>query len=298
VSALSDLSIVIPFKYDSPDRLANLETVISYFRVFFTDIDLIILEVGDAPYFKPREENQDIQYRFILLSPGTFLHRTALLNQGAKQSKRPYVTLYDTDVIFPPQAILDTVSYLRTHPEAVFGSPYQGICWEVQGEAKNQFIQTFDFSSVPMDISPKVGVCINDFTCIHTQSLGGATFFRRAPFLMAGGYNERFISWGWEDNEIVTRFSKLGFPPFRISNPYCIHLSHPRTIDSQGTHPFFKTNYQEYKRVKRMNPIQLCGYIQTKLGGTLSEALIQDIQDQYNRLSIWQKIKQAYLAFF
>ncbi len=44
---LKDLSIIIPFQYDSQDRLEDLKYILYYLKKYFVDYEIILIESGD-----------------------------------------------------------------------------------------------------------------------------------------------------------------------------------------------------------------------------------------------------------
>ena len=264
---LSDLSVIIPYRFDFIDRENNLKAILRYFEKFFTGYEIIILESAPVKKGAFLEEYPNIRYSYEK-SDG-LLHRTKMLNDGAKSSTRSYVSLYDTDVVFHPEAVRTTIKKLREGSPFVF--PYNGVVLALE-KPHDWFVGDFEFSSCP--VLPKGGHrglvgtrygAKSNFVYSHFNSDGGATFFNRDLFLEFGGYNEKFISWGWEDNEIVTRFTKLGYPPIKIDGANMIHLEHKRGEDSSRSHAQYLVNQREWSRVVKMNKLQLERYIQNEL---------------------------------
>jgi hypothetical protein len=255
--SLADLSILIAIRLDGDARKANLKTVLRYFTHFFTDLDIIVIESGGRFLEDFLSPFPDVTYH--ALENETSFHKTKYFNLGARLSERPYISCYDADVLFDPTSIQAALDYLKSDPTHFFCFPYNGEFWDIQDPQKQLICETFDFSRVP-----EVG------TCIHPNSPGGATFFQKNAFLEMGGYNETFISWGWEDDEIVLRFTKLGFPPARMPG-ICVHMHHPRGPNSSDTHPHFQRNFHTYKTLFRKTPLELCHYIQTVLKAPVPE---------------------------
>ena len=164
--------------------------------------------------------------------------------------------MYDTDVIFLPDQIKECVEKLR-EGDSKFGLPYGGHTHFIKGAVRTSVINTLDIESVPTSTHPEVHL-------ENPASVGGATFFDREYYLSVGGYNEKFIAWGFEDNEIVKRFTVLGQPPFRIPGRL-IHLCHRRGIDSGPTHNMYSHNQEEFNKINAMNKEQLENYIKMEL---------------------------------
>ena len=260
---LSDLSIIIPFRMDTEDRLNNLNNIIRYFDLFFVNHELIIIENSDQSFFVNTSSNT----KYIFEKSTKLLHRTRMLNDGAKLSTRKYVALYDTDVVFYPYFLNDCMDNMRIN-SVVFSFPYNGIFMCISGQDKINFLRDFSFEKVPLIESGAVpgNKYTKEYTisCDHPTSVGGATIFQKDIFLQYGGYNKKFIAWGFEDNELVARFSKLGYSPSR-SKGNLIHLDHRRGLDSAPGHPFYTNNQQEYQKIVSMNKEQLLHYINTEL---------------------------------
>ena len=285
--SLHTLSIIIPFQYDTDDRIENLNTVLRYFHTWFKDTEIMVLETGPSQHFRPEEAPTVAHYQFFPSEEP--MHRTQLLNIGASLSDRQIVVSYDTDVLVSPEALKTAISMFHDDPDLAMVFPYNGVFLDIDGETKALLAATFNFSAVPIPAHPKVGVVAGDVKCVHTRALGGLVMFRRTIFQAFGGYNRRFISWGWEDNEIMTRFAKLGYLAKRVTDYPCLHLHHRRGPDSHSGHAFFKQNYAEFKKVKQMTRTRLLSYITAKLGGHDPSALAKPV-------SLYEKMRLFFLA--
>jgi hypothetical protein len=85
---LSDLTLVVPFRCDSQDRLANLHTIIRYFRRYTTGAEVIILENGSEEAASLASADE---VRYARKPDNGPFHRTRLLNEGVDQSRRRFV---------------------------------------------------------------------------------------------------------------------------------------------------------------------------------------------------------------
>jgi hypothetical protein len=187
-------------------------------------------------------------------SAGSF-HRTRLLNQGMiDQTDRAIVASYDADVLAFPAALAALLGRLRAG--ASFGWPYGGIFLDVRGARRAGLLQSGDLSALdPLALAQSTEAQpAPDLVCLNRASVGGAVFFRREAFIDAGGYNEAFMSWGWEDTELVERFHKLGHEPVRMTDFPLLHLAHRRGPDSSPSNPFFRHNDRTYRHLRSMSP--------------------------------------------
>jgi hypothetical protein len=87
--------------------------------------------------------------------------------------------------------------------------------------------------------------------------------FTKDAYNFCGGYNTNFIGWGFEDDEISNRYTKLGFELERVKDTSAIawHLPHDNTIREK--HPFYQQNYQHSEFVGHCTKQELENYIKT-----------------------------------
>lgn len=260
---LFDISIIIPVKIDHENRRENLKTIIAFFNKYFEEYELIILEHSSQQNCKFLEEHSNIKYSYKQVDG--LMHRTQMLNDGVKSSNRRFIASYDTDVIFYPETIDLTMKMLRDGHSFVY--PYNGVFIEITGTLQNKYMESLDHSILPRhNANVELYTRGEDYQIVHNRGLGGAVFFERNTFLMYGGYNKKFISWGYEDNELISRFTKIGINVCRPGECHCIyHLSHFRGIDSSPGQPHEKQNMSEYAKVNAMPKNVLLKYIYDEL---------------------------------
>jgi predicted glycosyltransferase involved in capsule biosynthesis len=260
----SDLTLVIPFKYDTEDRINNLRFVLKYYKKNFIDTKFVIIESGVEQRGKEFEGQHNVYYEFR--EETGLMHRTKMLNDGAKIAKTKFISAYDTDVFFKKDDTKRTMDALRSGKNYVL--PFNGIFLDVARTAKTQVEESLDAEFLPMipHLVQRGNTIHGDLIrCIVNNSVGGALFYNRERFLQLGGYNEKFISWGHEDNEIEHRFRMMGDPIFKIENSNCYHLNHRRGKDSQMEHAHTANNKQELAKVRSMDRPTLEKYIQEEL---------------------------------
>ena len=244
---LSDLTIVIPFYCDEIERRENLCAVVRWFHTNTVGLDIIIIENADTPQTLPFNDIRHI----CIQNQGVF-HRTNLLNRGmCELSVRPFVSSWDADVIAYPQALLSAMEKLRSGAPFVF--PFDGRFLDVQGSRRQAIINRDDAHRVYE--AARIGD--REIVMLNANGVGGAPMFNRTQFTDCGGYNERFVSWGYEDAELANRFARLAAPYIRIEGYPLLHLWHPRGPSSSIKNPYFRDNAREWKRIKRLDPDEL-----------------------------------------
>ena len=259
---LSDLTVVIPVRVDSDERLANLEAVLRFLTDLGGGIHIILIESSPVSRLKTVAETYRVEF-IHEVSTGPF-HRTRLLNEGMTgRTSRSLVASYDADVLVFPAALETIVTRLRAGLS--YGWPYDGHSFDVRGERRLAFLQTPGLDGIDPHALMSEGTnrLSSELVQLNHNSVGGVVIFRKDAFLDAGGYNEAFISWGWEDTELVERFGKLGHPSERVAGVPLLHLSHRRGPDSSPYNPFFLHNDRTYRRIRSMTAPALRAHVRS-----------------------------------
>lgn len=233
---LKHVTFMIPYKYDHPDRLENMELCREYLDKHFDTNVLIEVTTGK-------------------------FHRTKMINRMAKKAKTDIIINYDCDVFIHPSQIVQAVQMVEAVADMVY--PYDGRFARVPRSYYPELKRTLsvailagiEFTGMGERSKPKVGGCI-----VHNKS----------SFLAAGGENERFVSWGHEDRERFLRYTKLGYKVDRTPG-VLYHLDHHISEDSSPDNPHYKANYLEYKYVYSLTQEQLKEYVCQNLKPQLSQ---------------------------
>lgn len=243
---LRDTTFTIPVRIDHPKRRECLELVISYLLKHF-DTNILIGE--ESPEFTLADLNKTCRVHHFL-SHNKWFYRTQILNNLAKLSQTPIIVNYDADVLLPIAQYVESVEALRSGKASLI-LPYAGRCLDVPVKFHSRIQKELDISFV------RDGQC----HCTNPHAVGGAVFWSKKVFFAGGMENENFKSWGYEDNERLSRFKKLGFKSMRVSG-HLYHLSHPRSYNSVENN-LSKLNEKEFYKIQKMSVEQLKTYMKT-----------------------------------
>ncbi len=242
---LRDVTILVPFRADSEDRKRNLRWIVS-FLLKHADTTVLIGEDKAGPSDVAGALGPDLAARCRHLhltgNDTPFTHKAHLINRMVEAAETPIVALHDTDIVVDPVQYALARDAVRGGAAMAF--PYNGLFFWILGREVHRFGHTL--SAAPLN-----AVCPR-FPLMHRNSPGGGAFFDRAALLEAGGYNERFVSWGYEDDEIVGRLRKLGLRVERVPGPL-YHLEHARPENSTDRNPFIDANKAELERIQAMD---------------------------------------------
>lgn len=85
---------------------------------------------------------------------------------------------------------------------------------------------------------------------------GNAVAFSRWTWQQAGGYDERFGTWGGDDGAFAFTCAGLFAPTRRVVGPM-VHLWHPRLPESEPGHPEYVRSWDLVVRYRDATPDQL-----------------------------------------
>jgi len=213
---LTDVTFLVPLRIDSPERMENINTLIKYTFLHFKT-NFIVLEADSTPKFNFKYNLEGLLYEFIEDEDEVF-HRTKWINRLISLSDTPFIAVWDSDAIAPPEQILDAVIGLRTN-EAVLSLPYDGRFYSCDRISCDLFKKLLNIEILLKRIS--VMKLMHGY-----HSVGGAFIVNKQKYLTAGGENENFYGWGPEDAERVRRLEILDLPVY-YSPGVQFHLWHP-----------------------------------------------------------------------
>ena len=243
---LKKITVIIPLKYDTDDRIENVRTSVKYLHNLLNP-KFLIGEQGGTYFQFLEESGYDLKYHNF--DNYDFFHRMKIMNDLSKMVDTEYIAIYDADVIIPEQQFRQAYQKLEEGFEIVY--PYDGRFIDIE---RSNIVHINDnrLNSIP----------VHTMRMLNNQSKGGCILYNKKSFDNSGKYNENFLSWGPEDEEIYTRHLILEKKIFRI-NGILLHINHKRTQDSDYSNPYWQNNDNEYRKVKNMSRQQLESYIKT-----------------------------------
>lgn len=243
---LRDVTFMIPCRIESPDRRRNLSILVRYLRKYL-HTNILICEDNyqrqDVPGVMAGLGLSPSDYGYIHLtgndSPHT--HKAKQINLMAAAATTPVLVVQDTDVVVDPAQYVFAQHAVRGG--AMLACPFNGLFFDICADHIPSVERSLTVEQLDL-LDPR-----NEM--LYKNSYGGSVFFSRDVFTRLGGFNENFISWGWEDFEIYRRLEKLEERVERMWGPL-LHLSHARAANSVKQNPWYDHNTAEYDRVVAM----------------------------------------------
>jgi predicted glycosyltransferase involved in capsule biosynthesis len=246
---LRDVSFIIPVRIDQKSRLNNLDILLRYLTKHF-NTNIIVGESDTRVYGNGVIKKMCNNYIFIH-EETPFFNRMKVINKLASLVSTKILVIQDTDVLLPVEQYIEATDKIVNYGYDLI-YPYDGNFYNVPEGMIERISKELSVNF----IDPK--------TCSNMRpegnSVGGILFWDRSKFKECGGCNEKFISWGFEDNEIYDRTIILGKKIGRC-NGQLYHLRHSPSLNSlNGSHQYYKSNEQEWLKVKNMSKSELITY--------------------------------------
>lgn len=237
-----DITLVIPYMKDSPERERNLYLVLN--DLVNNDFKIMLVESGKERTFKAlnAKQNHQIEYHFLQQKDNVF-HRTKVINFGIVAASTKAIAIYDVDVIVPAEKLINATAMI-VEGAAKIVYPYAGRFLNIDAEAY------------------KIGL-LKPVSIVAEMSWGGCVVLDRQAYIESGLENENIISWGYEDVERYERCAtKFAYKVVRLAGDL-YHLQHHSNENSVETNPHLEKNKKEYEKVRGMIPRELYEYVNT-----------------------------------
>lgn len=243
------LTIGIPVRIDSEERMTNLCTVVSYLAKLSCRI--IVLEADVQRHIQDIMKCSGVvDYRFVEDANPVF-HRTHYINMLLHMSFTELTAIWDADVLVDYHQVSEASSMIYGGATIVY--PYDG-----------RFIMLPEHISRKVHRMPDIAYLRNlgMKSFLGRKLCGGAYIVHTQRYLQCGGENERFTGWGPEDAERMHRVAILGHRVGYISEGELFHLYHPRGSNSTyQSAEDARMLREEFLRICCMSPEELKIYV-------------------------------------
>lgn len=267
------LSIVIPFKYDSENRLENILELSGYIKKNWIFDNLFIVEMDESPKIIGLLPSW-CDYIFVKEKQNEVWSRSKRINMAIPMIKSPILMILDSDVVVDWDHVNYIINKIKNN-ELDAATPFENLYHMSRSVVLNEMRKN------KIEINSFIKRNEKDISRIF--KVNGACFITKTSvFKHIRGMNELFLGWGLEDDELIERYNKLGFKYGR-SNGSAIHINHERTVSCSPDPNYFFGSITEKNRIKLMSKTEILNYYGIKEGigayNTLSTPLNPDSEE-------------------
>ena len=247
----SQISVIIPFRIDCPERERNLKLVLEYLSG--KGMHIYLLEADDKPRFRMDKIIPEVKYHFVKDTSKVF-HKTRYLNKLFSLCHTPVVAIWDTDVLLSYRTF-EKVTQLILGGDCDVCIPYSGLVKALSPEQTIEYAQDNCFLSLNENLE-----CYSKV--IGRPSCGGVVLINYHVYQASGGMNEYFKGWGPEDAELIHRLDILEYKVRWEPSGTLFHLWHPRNVTENYVDQM-PANQAEFIKVCCMDTNELRQYVQS-----------------------------------
>jgi hypothetical protein len=230
VTQVAQFSYVITYRSDQGIRAANLCAVL-HWLCEMRGVEVLLVEQDRTPHLVSDVLPPNCTHYFVY-NDGPF-NRSWGLNVGFKRSSGSVVGFGDADLVTDARSLMacyercqQEFEAIKPYDQLVDLSPEESKCildgnWKIDADRKR----------IPRDRE-----AIGEFVCF----CGGMFLMRRRVYEQLGGFDERFLGWGGEDDAMTSKLSRLAKRSGVVTNQIAYHLWHERYPTR-----YFHRHYQE-----------------------------------------------------
>lgn len=217
---------------DDPARRANLFAVLAWLA-HYPQFEVIVVEQDVAPRLSGALSHPNSRHVFAY-NAGPF-NKSWGFNIGFRLSSQRWLAFGDADVIVGAE-LVEALAYLRRGYNAV--KPYRRLIDLDPQESRRARDGDFDTLPARDRHAPLNRESIGE----HLVYAGGLVLLARAAFIRLGGWDERFLGWGGEDDAMSYKLERLRLSAIELDRRPAIHLNHARPAALTIGQPHYAPN--------------------------------------------------------
>lgn len=226
-------SAIVTYRGDEgSERRANLDAVLGWLAAT-PEIEAIVVEQDAYPRLAAPLPHPGARVVFAY-NPGPF-NKAWGLNVGARVAQAPVLALGDADVVVPG-GLATAAGHCETSMQVA--KPYTALVDLTPDETLR--VRRHGVAAAPsIDLAAR-----RDRDAIGERLVlcGGWFAMRRDAFTAIGGFDERFVGWGGEDDAMSLKVELARLSTVELDPGPALHLWHPRPHATTLGHPHYASN--------------------------------------------------------
>lgn len=183
--------------------------------------ELLLLEVSAAPSPGLGDRLAALsRSRYLHIScPGVF-HKTRALNSGLALARGSWVAPFDVDLLPVRQTLRQHLAIARRAPELLVSG------YRLLSASASLTLAALPEAIARAEIAPEDRPSALWKQLTRGERFGVVPLFQRDRLQAIGGWDEGFIGWGGEDQEVIERYLADGRHLCRVPDLLYLHLAH------------------------------------------------------------------------
>lgn len=232
---MTSVSLIIPYR----KRRIHFELFIQFIKplLVYECIEVIILESDSKPTIQNELLELPIEY-YYLESTDIKFHKSKILNIGLEHAAGSYIVPYDIDLIPLNNSLIKHLQMADISSELLI-TGYRLMLNENCLPTKQS-----NFNTAPED---SYSALLKNLTT--KEKFGVCPFFNKSRLEQINGWDEKFIGWGAEDQDLIQRYCSSGINLVRSPDLVYAHLPHGQSIGWNDANLTKKNRAYYYKKL-------------------------------------------------
>ena len=252
-----ECSYVITHRESTLSRKNNLNFILKWISSIEEDIEIILVEQDNTQ--KINKDALPTNCKHIFAHNEGLFNRAWGLNVGFRYASGKAVAFADNDVIIDPEILMDSFT----------------LCLEEYNyDAIKPFNKLIDLTQEESTMILKGTLSLNQITSMKRKTRKSISFcsaltvFNRGAYQQIGGFDERFVGWGGED-DAMSGFKIPLLEKAYVAEANAFHLWHERPENEGYLQPNYQKNLQllkAYFTYSKEDILRLCKESQSEFG--------------------------------
>lgn len=225
---LADLTLLIPYRRRQASLLSLLKYLeINSFPQDWPELQILLLEGDQSPSISIQSLAQHLGLEYQFLDVGATFHKTRLLNYGLSLVKTAYVAAYDVDLIPLHLTVLRRHLWLAGASPALLITGYRLMLSIESWPGYPALTELATSAQIAPEDQPSA-LCKH---LVANERFGVLPLFATERLQKIGGWDETFLGWGAEDQDVIERYLGNDLCLCRVPELVYLHLAHPYPPD-------------------------------------------------------------------
>lgn len=212
------LSLITAYR----DRAKHMANQLAWWESYGykQDLEWIVIEISACPSPDLSQQLQQHQVRYFHLPCDGPFHKTSALNLGLQHAQGQLLAAFDVDLI----PVGDT---LKRHCWLAERSPHFLVTgYRLMASAETIELTQLETVLAQASTGPEDRETALRKHLLHGERFGVLPLFRRDRLLAIGGWDETFVGWGAEDQDLIERYLTPEQALCRCPDLLYLHLHH------------------------------------------------------------------------